>query len=128
MKCFYHPVSEAVGLCKHCSRGVCKDCAAERVGGLACRNIHESEVDRTSALIDRNINLVSRGGSVNLLAALIYWGASAICVFLIYRETIPNLRLMLGVMAAITFLLAINNTRLLISRRLLGNSRNQSSK
>lgn len=28
MNCFYHPKKSAVGICKHCQRGLCIDCAA----------------------------------------------------------------------------------------------------
>lgn len=43
MQCFYHSSTPAIGICKACLRGVCKDCAAELDGGLACRGKCEQE-------------------------------------------------------------------------------------
>ena len=44
MVCYYHPDKPAVGLCKHCQRGLCADCAALIDDCLACRNRHEEQV------------------------------------------------------------------------------------
>jgi len=51
MNCFYHPEITAIGTCKSCSRGLCRECAAEQDGGLACRNRCEQEVDQLTALV-----------------------------------------------------------------------------
>jgi sulfite exporter TauE/SafE len=44
MNCYYHPDKPAIGLCKHCQRGVCSDCAALVEDCLACKNRHEEQV------------------------------------------------------------------------------------
>ena len=36
MECYQHPGHGAVGICKHCSKAVCRECVRETVGGLAC--------------------------------------------------------------------------------------------
>ncbi len=55
MNCYYHPDIVAVGLCKHCSRALCNECAADQGHGLACREIHENEVRKIDRLIQTNI-------------------------------------------------------------------------
>ncbi len=37
MKCYYHPQVDAVGICKHCHKGLCTECAVDVGGGLACQ-------------------------------------------------------------------------------------------
>ena len=116
MKCFYHQDAEAVGICKQCARGICKECAAERPCGLACRGIHEDQVDSTTKLIDRNVRLSARSGYVNLIAAIVYWGAAFTCGYLLAQERQMPMRLLLAVMAAVMLVSAIANTRIFISR------------
>jgi len=44
MKCFNHNERDALGTCKHCSKGLCKECLTDMVDGLACRNQCEDAV------------------------------------------------------------------------------------
>ena len=44
MNCYYHPEKPAIGLCKHCQRGLCSDCAALVDDCLACKYRHEEQV------------------------------------------------------------------------------------
>ncbi len=44
MLCYYHPDRPAVGVCAHCQRGVCSECAAVVEDVLACKDRHESLV------------------------------------------------------------------------------------
>ncbi len=116
MRCFYHPAAEAVGICKHCSRALCSECAGTRAGSLACPNRCETFVDAVDALVSRNVRL-SRGTSpISWLAVLVYFGAAIAFAILFYRETNLNLRVLLGAMTAIMLLAGIANTRVLLSR------------
>jgi hypothetical protein len=36
MECFHHEGRPAVGACRSCLKGVCRECATELEGGLAC--------------------------------------------------------------------------------------------
>ena len=36
MECFYHEGASAVGSCRACLKGLCRSCAVELEGGLAC--------------------------------------------------------------------------------------------
>ena len=44
MKCFTHPGADAVGIGKHCNKGVGLDCAVDVGGGIACKGKCESQV------------------------------------------------------------------------------------
>ena len=115
MKCFYHPLVDAVGTCKHCSRGLCVDCAAEREGGLACRNKHEAIVDAVSTLIERNVRVKGHPVSIRGMAALVYWGGAIIFLYVLTRANDVTGRLLVGVLAAMLFVSAILQTRLLLA-------------
>ena len=43
MNCFNHPDVPAIGLCKYCQKGLCKDCVVDLGYGIACEN-HRVEV------------------------------------------------------------------------------------
>ena len=63
MNCFYHPDTPAIGLCKHCQRGLCSDCATLVDDSLACKNRHEEQVREMTSLMQRNILQSKRVGS-----------------------------------------------------------------
>ncbi len=48
MICYYHPTEAAVGICKHCQRGLCSACAADVDDSLACKERHEERVRVTN--------------------------------------------------------------------------------
>ena len=60
MRCFYHEDREAVGTCKSCGRGLCRECAVDLTKGLACRGHCEADAQAVIELIDRNIQLTSK--------------------------------------------------------------------
>jgi len=51
MVCYYHPDKPAVGVCKHCQRGLCSECAALVDDSLACKNRHEEQVRAMGSLL-----------------------------------------------------------------------------
>ncbi len=63
MVCYYHPDQPAIGLCKHCQRGLCSECAALVDDVLACQNRHETQVHELTLLTQRNILQAKRVGS-----------------------------------------------------------------
>ena len=120
MKCFYHPTKDAVGTCKHCSRGLCSHCAAEREGGLACRDKHEAIVDAVSSLINRNVRVTNRAASTTTLSTtalslLVFWGGAIVFFYLLLGADYLTERLLFGVMAAVMFVCGIPQIRLLLS-------------
>jgi hypothetical protein len=53
MRCFNHSEIRAVGLCKHCNKALCHDCANDLGFGLACRGVHEQEVTSVNSMVER---------------------------------------------------------------------------
>jgi hypothetical protein len=90
MNCYYHPDRPAVGVCKHCQRGLCAEDAAlvpsttPRPGddSLACKDRHENEVREMDQWMARNILQSKRIGSVYNRNAIFYFLVGA--VFSIY--------------------------------------------
>jgi len=64
MKCFNHPIVDAVGICKSCQKGLCPGCAADQGRGLACKGRCEDDVRSIVALIDQNVRLSRTSASV----------------------------------------------------------------
>jgi hypothetical protein len=46
MECFAHQGKHAVGLCKVCARGVCRDCAIKAEHSLACSQEHAAFAEK----------------------------------------------------------------------------------
>ena len=72
MNCYYHPNQSAVGICKHCQRGICTDCIAEVDDSLACKDRHEEQVSALNMLMERNLLQAGRVGSVYTRNAIFY--------------------------------------------------------
>lgn len=73
MNCYYHPNQTAVGICKHCQRGVCIACATDVEGSLACKDRHEEQVLALDSLTARNLFQAKRVGSVYSRNAIFYF-------------------------------------------------------
>jgi hypothetical protein len=73
MECFYHPATPAVGLCKHCQKGLCRACAVDIDGdGLACRNRHEQDVTLLNSYIRRAPQTGSRSGLLLVAGGVVF--------------------------------------------------------
>ena len=72
MNCFHHPEISAVGLCKHCQRGLCSECAAIVDDVLACKGRHEDEVRQLEQLTARNLFQSKRVASAYNRNAIFY--------------------------------------------------------
>ena len=72
MNCFQHPQTTAVGLCKHCSRGLCQECAHDEGFGLACKDRCEGEVKAVSQIIERNKSVYGKTAAVYLRGGVLF--------------------------------------------------------
>lgn len=63
MNCFHHPDRPAIGICKHCQRGLCSDCASLVDDSLACKNRHETQVHALNQMTERNLLASARTGA-----------------------------------------------------------------
>lgn len=61
MHCFNHPDTSAVGVCKHCGKAICRECITDLGFGLACKNLHEKDVEDVHLLVVRNVALQKKG-------------------------------------------------------------------
>ena len=73
MVCFYHPDKPAVGICKHCQRGLCTDCAAIIDDVIACKNRHEEQVRALEEMTKQNI-LKSKRTRSDYLRNTVFYG------------------------------------------------------
>jgi hypothetical protein len=115
MQCFYHSGSDAVGTCKHCHRGLCRDCASEREGGLACKGRCEALVDQVSALIQRNIHVGVKARPLSLISLLVFAGGFAVLLYLSLTEDNPTVRPMLYLLTAFCFVAVMGQLSILRS-------------
>jgi len=119
MKCFNHPDQDAVGLCKHCSKGLCVECASDLGHGLACKGSHERQVEDIDMLITRNTAIQTSAPKTTLTAPIFYLFTGIVFAGFGYFSTgrITNFPVVLGagfiVFGVITFVQ---------SRRLFGNA------
>ena len=120
MKCFYHPSADAVGLCKHCQRGLCAVCGAERDGGLACKDRHETEVDQITALIRRNVQVGVKARPLTLVSFGVFLVAMLMLISLAIDEQNPTLRTiyyMLSAFALVVVLGQVPVIRTMLARK-----------
>jgi len=78
MNCYYHPDHPAVGICKHCQRGLCAEDAALVDDSLACKGRHENEVREMNQWLARNIVQAKRVGSIYNRNAIFYFLVGAV--------------------------------------------------
>ncbi len=61
-----------MGICKHCSRGLCNECAALVDDTLACKDRHEQQVRGLNLAAGRGILQATRVGSGYVRNAIFY--------------------------------------------------------
>lgn len=88
MKCFSHPDQNAVGTCKHCSKGVCSACAKESGWGIVCSHACETEVQALRAMVERNRKMVPVAAKAHQRNAVILFAMAA--VFIAFGATQPR--------------------------------------
>ena len=72
MNCYYHPERISVGICKHCGRGLCEECAALVSDVLACKGRHEQQVAALEQLTQRSLLQSRRAASAYTRNAIFY--------------------------------------------------------
>jgi hypothetical protein len=77
VKCFIHPSSEAIGTCKHCSKGTCPACVIDTGHGIACSKPCDEHVLLLASLMSSTTvaTNINRGGAAYLIPAfLVFMG------------------------------------------------------
>ena len=81
MKCFYHPQSDAVGVCKNCQKGTCSECAVDIAGdGLACKGRCEAQVEILNSLMVRSASGIQATGKMYKVYAVFFGVVGFICL------------------------------------------------
>ncbi len=81
MKCYNHPDVDAIGICKNCNKGLCKDCLTELENGIACTATCIEEVKQINSLINRNKQSYNSAAGMHMRNALIYGGMGLVFIF-----------------------------------------------
>lgn len=74
MKCYYHPTTDAVALCKSCNRALCPACAVDVHPGTACKQRCEQDVTDLNTVIERSKTVYAKTGQAykrNAISTLI---------------------------------------------------------
>ncbi len=98
MRCFYHEDKEAVGACKSCGKGLCRECAVDLTKGLACRGRCEGDAQAVIQLIERNIQLSATSLRMMKTNTRLRFGAAIFHIamgvlFIVWGLRADNLRL-----------------------------------
>lgn len=64
MKCFNHPQSDAIGMCKNCQKGLCSTCVVDVGDGLACRNSCEGKVRLLNKITEKSVQTLEVNATV----------------------------------------------------------------
>jgi len=54
MKCFNHFEHDAVAICQHCGKALCKECLVESEEGISCRGRCERRIGEFNELLNRS--------------------------------------------------------------------------
>jgi hypothetical protein len=105
MKCFNHPEIDAIGICKNCNKGLCRDCLTELENGIACTATCVDEVKQINTLINRNKQSFNFASGAHMRNAFMF-GAMGI-VFIVFGLITEGLTGFLSVMGLLFLLGAI---------------------
>ena len=114
MNCFNHSDIPAVGICKSCGKGLCKDCLVEVPDGLACKQSCEEQVRNINFLIDSNKQVLTatRFHAKNATLLLLLFGGVVFLLGLIpYLITGENGTLFLAVLGFVFLVLGFLRLR-----------------
>lgn len=62
MECFAHTGVNAVGVCRHCGKAICRGCAIDQGGGLACSEVCAKAVGEANQVAERAKMIYGIGG------------------------------------------------------------------
>ncbi len=122
MHCYQHPQQSAVGICKHCYKGLCHNCASDTGDGLACHE-HTQRVNDVNTVIDRSIKAI-KDAPVNVLIApifIIMLGICFVATYFLFSQKTGAFSLFIGITGMIFILFGIIS--IIRNRKIYKNSR-----
>ncbi|MGQ0721769.1 MAG: hypothetical protein ACT4PE_09385 [Candidatus Eiseniibacteriota bacterium] len=81
MECFYHAGAPAVGSCRSCLKGLCRSCAVELEGGLACPDRCEEQVRAIVAALQQSARYQSVSTGLLRSARGLWSGLTVVALF-----------------------------------------------
>src|SRR5437762_5766948 len=66
MKCFNHPNVDAVGICKSCGRGLCRECIAEVDLACSCKGRCKVVVETMNDLVERGSTAYQKSSAIQM--------------------------------------------------------------
>ena len=63
MQCFAHATVAAVGICRACGKGICRDCAREGAHGIVCSDPCQDFVDTQYEMVERAKRVYGMGSA-----------------------------------------------------------------
>jgi hypothetical protein len=112
MKCYNHPDIDAVGICKSCNKGLCRDCLTELENGIACTATCIEEVKQVNSLIQRNKQSYSTASGAYMKNAYIYIGIGMVfIVFGFQTEGLKGFLITIGVFFMLGAAFSMNSAR-----------------
>ncbi|MDZ4328378.1 MAG: hypothetical protein U1A73_25675 [Pseudomonas sp.] len=116
MKCFVHNDKDALGVCKHCQKGICADCLTLVGGSMSCKGDCEVEVAAGNYMMERGKkvyrNLGNQWGPSVFLNGI---GGAFFVGFGIYNYGRPSTWLLIGLgstMLVAAFMSAVQGRRI----------------
>jgi hypothetical protein len=101
MKCFKHGAVDAVGVCKHCNKGLCRECAVEVAGSLSCRGACEAQVALVNRLAVQAGSSYGKTSRAYLRATAMYFLLAIVFLVFAFQQQGTYLRIFLIIMAAV---------------------------
>jgi hypothetical protein len=86
---------------------LCPVCGAERDGGLACKDRHETEVDQITALIRRNVQVGVKARPLTLVSFGVFLVAMLMLISLAIDEENPTLRTIYYMLSAFALVVVL---------------------
>ncbi len=116
MECFYHAAEPAVGCCRSCLKGLCRSCAAELDGGLACTGRCEPRVRAIVATLQQSARYHSVSAGLLRSAPGLWTGLAVVALFVglfvvVWGLSLPAFR-EIAVLSVPFFALALISGRL----------------
>lgn len=81
MECFYHEAVPAVGCCRACLKGLCRRCAVELEGGLACADRCEPMVRAVVGALQQSARYQSVSTGLLRSARGLWLGLAVVALF-----------------------------------------------
>jgi hypothetical protein len=81
MECFYHEGAPAVGSCRACLKGLCRHCAVQLEGGLACPDRCEPLVRALVLTLQQSVRFQSVSTGFLRSARGLWLGLTAVALF-----------------------------------------------